>query len=306
MAWRAYQIVFKARSPVHVGWHTLGYIKLTRPYITGRAMWGAMTANKARSNPNNHNFPDYEGIGDLFRSDIITSYFYPALDPQKPMLPKFTDEGIKIGEYNRNEFEKIFIRSFGQTGIGPVTNTAEEETLHESEFISPIVESDSKEEKQQVYFTGYLFLNDKAEYNKEKIKWENLVPALSELYVGGDRKYGWGRLSLDHTLTKEVKDKKFFGHDIDLKNEKLNVTIQKGKPIPAHLAIASTVALDLSGDVEPLVGREWGRVIGYDKKENIGFGRKISKATLCWVPGSIVEKDMMFSINEFGLLNAVE
>ena len=33
MSWRTYRVVYQAKSPVHIGWHTLGYINLTRYYI---------------------------------------------------------------------------------------------------------------------------------------------------------------------------------------------------------------------------------------------------------------------------------
>ncbi len=302
MAWRAYRLIYKAMSPIHIGWHTLGYIKLTRPYITGRAIWGAMTANRARSVAKDGVFPEYEEIGDLFKSKVLTGYLYPALDPQKPLLPKYSDEGIKIGHYNLTEFEKIFIRSFGQTGIVPVTNTAEEETLHESEFISPVIMEASSVEAKQVFFIGYLFLNDEAEYNGKKVRWKDLIPALKELYVGGDRKYGWGRLLLDQDLTKEIRKDNFFNHNIDLKNDKLKLTINEGEPIPAHLIAVDTPALKLQGDVEPLIGRKWGSVLSEKGDEHIGFGREVSKAKICWMPGSILSEEVEFTIGEFGLL----
>ncbi|GFP33893.1 hypothetical protein HKBW3S42_02232, partial [Candidatus Hakubella thermalkaliphila] len=109
-------------------------------------------------------------------------------------------------------------------------------------------------------------------YDK-KIGWDDkdirLKDSVKELFVGGDRKYGWGRLKLNSfTLANDMFD---FGI------EKFpEITIPTGKSIPAHLVINDN--LKLKGDIEPLVGREWGEV--RDKNDKIirkGFGQYITK-----------------------------
>ncbi len=285
MGWTAYRLVYQAKSPIHIGWHTLGYIKLTRYYITGRAMWGAITANLTRS-IGNHGIDGYKEIG----NNVFTGYFYPALNPDLPMLPIFTDTGLAYGDYARSEFERLFIKSYGQTAITPDTNTAEDKSLHESEYISPMVNINGNQ--RPVYFVGYIFLNDNAEYNG-KIDIERMENALSEISIGGDRKYGWGRLKLDSSArTSDM-------FDFKVKNT-LEIEISADESIPAHLEINDS--LNLKGDIEPIVGRIWGEVKDPNGEIHRGFGRKISEAKICWMPGSVLLKQETLRLDAYGIL----
>jgi hypothetical protein len=284
MAWKAYKLSYRALSPVHIGWHTLGYIKLTRHYITGKAMWGAMTANLTRA-LGSTGTSGYEKFGKLLKENIMVSYFYPAIDHEKPLLPKFTSGGLNYGDHTSGQFERLFIKSYGQTAVLPDTNTAEDETLHESEFISPVVYEDEKQ--KAVYFVGYIFISDKAGYN-----WGQIKGAVSEIFVGGDRKYGWGRLLLDDEKTREVKDSMVFGNTLVSDDKGLKIEIEKENSIPAHLGVNNE--LNLKGYIEPLVGMDF--------ENNKGFGQNVSKAEICWVPGSIAANGMTLRIGAYGML----
>lgn len=291
MGWKVYKLVYQAKSPIHIGWHTLGYIKLTRYYITGKNIWAAMTANITRSL---YDYKDYGGIGDLLKEGILTSYFFPAVDLEYPLLPRFTDKGLMYGGYTMPEFERLFIKSYGQTAVVPHSNTAEDETLHESEYISPCVEIGGKQ--CQVYFVGYIFISDKAHYNGKKVDLTEIKLAIYEIFVGGDRKYGWGRLNLDDKYTKECKD--IFGHKytIEPKDGNPQFYLDSNEPIPAHLFVKE--GLNIKGNIEPLVGRDFVK----DK----GFGQKISKEKICWVPGSIAVNEMILKIGDYGVLKKEE
>lgn len=299
MSWAAYRLVYQAKSPIHIGWHTLGYIKLTHYYITGKSIWGAMTANFTRTF-GSPGVVDYKKFGQLFEKDILASYFYPAIDPDIPLLPKYTITGLRYGECSKEDFERLFIKSYGQTAVLPESNTAEDETLHESEYISPCVEI--KGSQQQVFFIGYVFIKEGANYKGDAIDIQNIKLAISEIFVGGDRKYGWGRLSL-FGEPQECED--IFNYRIkDIKADDLEISLGLKDPIPAHLSISSDVKL--KGDIEPLVGREWGEVSGKDRQIRKGFGQKISEAKICWMPGSIClndeEKALTFRIGAYGIL----
>jgi hypothetical protein len=188
MTWEVYRLVYKAMSPVHIGWHTLGYIQRTRPYITGRTMWGAFTANLVRGGFSDSGYNDYKPVGNLLKSGLGISYFYPAVNPDEPMLPRFTAKGVQYGRYDGNTFEKMCIRSFGQTAVIPETNTAEDQSLHESEFISPLAEMGDSAEPSQLYFVGYVWIKADAAYKEEPVKWSELSESLQAVGVGGDRK----------------------------------------------------------------------------------------------------------------------
>ncbi|NJK52088.1 MAG: hypothetical protein HC936_03380, partial [Leptolyngbyaceae cyanobacterium SU_3_3] len=48
MNWRAYRVVFKLKSPMHIGCGKMGNVQRTRPYVTGRVFWGALTMRLTR------------------------------------------------------------------------------------------------------------------------------------------------------------------------------------------------------------------------------------------------------------------
>lgn len=320
MSWNVYRLVYQAMSPIHIGWHTLGYIKLTRHYIPGKNIWGAMTANLTRTY-GSKGIDGYKEFGDLLKTKILTSYFYPALDPDKPLLPHFTKQGLCYGihaaedctakndNYIAGEFERLFIGSFGQTAILPQSNTAEDESLHESEYISPCI--NEKENRKPVFFVGYICIKKNiALKDGRKVGLTTgdvcLMPAIQELFVGGDLKYGWGHLKLQNSPEDEGCQKKMFGYEfVSNCNSPPCIEIPKGSTLPAHLKVES--GLKIKGDIEPLVGRQWGTVRDREGKEISGAGREISSTGVCWMPGSIMEemeekKPQTLRIGEFGIL----
>jgi hypothetical protein len=303
MSWKAYRLVYRAMAPIHIGWHTLGYIKLTRHYIPGKNMWGAMTANLTRTY-GAKGTDGYENFGDLLKKYILASYFYPAIDQNSPLLPHFTEQGLFYGPYAKENFERLFFSSFGQTAILPQSNTAEDESLHESEYIAPAINEEGK--CKQVYFVGYLLIMDGASLDDGKnIAWTDegisIKTAIQELFVGGDMKYGWGCLKLANDSKSEGLQTKVFGYELIPKGKGLCIKIPKYRPLPAHLEIESEIKV--KGDIEPLVGREWGTVKDKDGKQITGAGQRISGARACWVPGSVVAEEKILKVGEFGILH---
>ncbi|WP_295102291.1 hypothetical protein [uncultured Candidatus Kuenenia sp.] len=299
MGWKKYKLVYQAKSPIHIGWHTLGYIKLTRYYITGKNMWGAMTANIVRTL---YEHEDYQGVGKVLKEDIFVSYFYPAIDFQNPLLPKFQNDGLHYGKYPASDFERLFIQSYGQTAVLPESNTAEDQSLHESDFISHYIEGEDVGKHQNVYFVGYVFIHDRARYNGRVLTLKIMEKAIEEIFVGGDKKYGWGRLSLETGKTEEITNGKIFGNQIMSKDEGLCIKVAKNNYIPAHLELKTERNFKIKGNIEPLVGLDWGTPETSPGK--IGAGQRISSARICWMPGSCVEdeNEKELKIGEFGIL----
>lgn len=308
MTWKAYRHVYRAMSPIHIGWHTLGYIKLTRHYIPGKTVWGAMTANLTRTyGP--ENIETYEAVGALLRTDVRISYFYPAIDWNNCLMPQYTDSGLIYGDINRDhylkdEFESLFVGSFGQTAILPQSNTAEDESLHESEYIVSAINEDG--ECKQVFFVGYLFVKEGASLNGQNIITEDgrisITPAIRELFVGGDSKYGWGRLKLSNNPENEEHQTGVFRYEFTSEGGAPCIRIPEGSSLPAHLKIES--GMKVKGDIEPVVGRDWGDIKDSQGREKSGAGQRVSKANICWVPGSVMAEQVRqtLRIGEFGIL----
>ncbi|MFH1859683.1 MAG: hypothetical protein ABH870_01520 [bacterium] len=288
MSWKVHKLVYQAKSPIHIGCHKLGFIQRTRYYITGKAMWGAMTANITRAFHESATAKDYENVGKKLKGDIIPSYFYPATDKENPLIPKFTSEGLKYGHYLAEDFEQLFISSFGQTAIEPANLTAEDETLHETEYIAPVIEEGG--EQKPVYFVGYVFMQTPTVDLNGAREWEKIKEAIKEIFVGGERRYGFGGLILDSSHSVD----KFFEYEVDTTSGSFK--IPKDNPIPGHLSVEQNVSL--KGDIEPLVGREWGV-----KDGKVGFGQKISGVEICWVPGSVLIKKEPLKLVEYGRLS---
>lgn len=312
--WHAYKLIYQAVSPISIGYYKLGFIERTRYYIPGMSIWGAITANLARYlelDCTNHLERHYEEIGtQLLNKYILVSYFYPALRDNslrfRPLVPKFTDNGLSFGEYSIKEFERLFIRSFGQTAIEPKYYTAEEGSLHEIEFIIPNIEEGNEQKK--VYFLGYIFIKDEARYREKTVGFDKsdskeikLKDVISEIFVGKDRGYGFGRLVLSSYRKINPSEDYLFDYlQLNLSGEKVEIKIKKGEPIPAHLPFSTNIRI--KGDIEPLVARRWESLSEDSRK--YGAGQKISKMGIYWIPGSILEceDEISFCVGNFGIL----
>lgn len=290
MPWKCYKLIYKALSPIHIGYHTLGFIQRTRTYIPGKNVWAAITEKLTRelwSDVQSEQKP-HENVGEKVAVSILPAYFYPAVvvEGMKPLFPSFNRRypGVPLG------IESLLTCSHGETAIDPSRLGAEEGSLHETEYIA------NKVEGKDVYFTGYLFLKGEARVNQKEMGWDEgqiiLKDLLKEIHVGGNRRYGFGRLFLEDS--KESKDI-FSFYSLDLTDEWPVVTnINKDVLLLAHLEAEK--ARYIEGDVEPLVGREW--------EPTKGPGQKLSKAKICWMPGSVVKNVQTFKIGEYGIWKA--
>ena len=179
-----YKLVFRQVQPIHIGSGSYGVINETRIFIPGWTMWGALT--KAYNLKNN--FPLSENQ-DLFKN---ISCFYPAFkerDNFDILFPKFENGEFYLGEYSEDKFRAKFVDVFMSTAIDPLSNTALAESLHELNVILPGVKADfaeeNKKEEKQLYWIGIVQIDD-----SEKIP--------REIFIGGDTKYGLGRMVLEN------------------------------------------------------------------------------------------------------------
>lgn len=260
--WIPYLVTFKLLSPIHVGWRKTGNLQQTRPYVTGRALWGALTACLVRDSCGN----DYKTMGEEVDKQLAYTYFYPSTDKRKCDFYWDDWEGFSwkyLGSYISTALQK---------GRG-----AEEGSLHEIEFIAPATRDD-----EPVYLVGYIFEKDGCD-----LKWKKV---LNRLQFGGERGYGWGRV-LSNAQPQKVN--KVF--NLSMKSEPINdrpiLIIPKGNVLLAHTLADS---INCNGIIEPLVGRE-------TDTKTANFGKSCSKAKICWSPGSKVNDEISVQIEERGL-----
>jgi len=290
VSWQTYRLVFRLESPLHVGWRKTGNLMQTRPYLPGRVLWGAVTASLTQWLGE----VDYAALGEWACDHLRFGYFFLARDPDKPLYPVYLtthkQPGIDYGqeEMPEAEFERRFLSSLTSTAIAHEANAAQEGSLHEVEFLVS-----SLALGQPVYLVGHLFTQS----SNEVICQENDIVArglslyeqvMASLRVGGERRYGFGRLMLCRNQCE--KTDKLFDYRTDQQNGNLCVTIPVQKPLLAHAIADST---NVKGSSEPVVSREW--------VPRHGPGRQVTSLGLCYVPGSITTSETTFSIGHYGI-----
>jgi len=266
MPWTAYKIILQVASPLHVGSQKIGNIQQTRPYVTGRALWGAITARLTRdffTPPGN-----YAAVGEQVHNALAFSYFYPALNQGQDVWLRW----LKPAQ----EFDWLFLDTYASTALadGHVAETA---SLHETEFIAP-----RTRDNRFVFLVGYIF-----EKQGNTLPWRN---TLDRLQFGSERGYGWGRVKLARP-PEASNDCLGFSHDLTESSPKLWIPAESH--LPAHTL--ATAFSNVDGLVEPFLGREWDDKLG-------GSGRRVSRAQICWSPGSKTQVSFWLRIGNFGVL----
>lgn len=304
-----YELQYRALSPVHIGYKKIGFLKTTRYYVTGKAMWGAITANLTRYLFEKPTAGNYRTVGEFVKENIKMTYFFLKVG-NKIYNPKYTGKGLVYGNLSENEFEKKFIYSFVSTALNE-TKTAEDGSLHETEYIRNNVRIDDTIEN--VCWTGYVFVNEHAESGNFKVTFSDdnfiieaernkQVEALEffdKMGIGGERNYGFGRMKLNDL--KKVNNNEIFGYGLD------------GSMIKSPIALGHvehTNNIEYIGEVEPLVGRNWNKKDGrnYRKVESKrGAGREPTFHNVCFVPGTYFNgrKKLNFEVVEYGILRIV-
>lgn len=291
MSWQTYRLVFRLESPLHIGWRKIGNLMQTRYYVPGRIWWGAVTANLTRWSGQT----DYNNKGEWVWNNLRFGYFFPAEAVDTPLYPVQDDGRTVYGngtwKMEETEFERYFLSSSASTAIAYQSNSAEDGSLHEVEFIKPYLDLE-----RPVYLVGHLFVrqNNEIVTNSNDVKINGLSlfsQVMSGLQIGGERRYGFGRLTLCQTKCQWVNA--IFGCQVDTHNGQCCVTVSANNPLLAHTK-AEDFSEDspLQGSIEPIISREWNQS---------GPGRGITLVGLCYVPGAVVTSETTFTIERYGI-----
>ena len=199
-AW--YKLVFKQIQPIHIGAGSYGVINETRIFIPGWTMWGALT--KA------YNVLKGEPIDQIKESFENISCFYPSIGKSGDiMFPHFNNGTFHLGEYSENQFRSLFADTYVSTAILPRTQTALDNSLHEINVVLPkpkkifkkIIKetsaSSNVSSESNLYWHGIVKLNDEI---------KNFLKTDMEIFVGGDKRYGFGLLKLESIKTTNEKE----------------------------------------------------------------------------------------------------
>lgn len=223
MAWDCYPLVFRLLSPLHIGRRKVGNLQQTRPYVSGKVVWAALTARLTRQTWQGNNNSAYQTIGRRLLTEMRFSYLWPSLEPPTPYFPWLYP----------NDFDYNLLGGFTSTARNDSQNAAKDGSLHETEFISHFTRTGSP-----VFLVGCLWVQQ----SFTETGWQK---AIREISLGGERGYGWGRVRLENELNKTV-------HPSIPDPE--NFTWQ-GR-ISAHLRATPNPPPNVQGEIEPLVGWE--------------------------------------------------
>lgn len=284
MTWHTYRIVFRLRSPLHIGCGKIGNLQRTRLYVTGRVLWGALTqrlTRDAESGPAT-NPRLYQAMGERVHNQLAFTYFFPTTD----------EEGcISLWPWDKG-FRSRFMSSWASTALKHPQRSADEGTLHEVECIVPhTIDTD-----QPVYLTGYMFARADAP------DWQSV---LHRLQLGGEQGYGWGKIDPAQPPQLWSGEPLFEWYTIE--SDTWPPILQAGEEalLPAHALAANFLeagsmreaVTGVKGSIEPVVGRE-------THPKNGRRGVWISQARICYPPGSRVPVGTRLQVGPFGIWEA--
>ncbi|GBD02287.1 hypothetical protein HRbin18_02024 [bacterium HR18] len=282
MAWSLYRWVWQVESPLHIGMAPAGMLNRTRLYVPARTLWGALTAELARSKATS--FPDYKGIGERLKKETRFSYLYPAEEVDgewKAWLPRYREgKGLVWEREDRAKSEKN--RAFRMrllstrpgTAIAPESNTAHEGTLREFEVVGPYWRDEMG--GRPVALVGYVFVQSGTGAAEDKLQLCG-SPVPEVLWCGGDTRYGLGKIRW--VACRKVTD--FFGCPVEC--DKADPVVQQSCRILAHVPANS---MHMQGEYELLIGWD-------DNKLQ-------SSAELYWQPGTVSNKPLPWKVLEDG------
>ncbi|MGQ9712923.1 MAG: RAMP superfamily CRISPR-associated protein [Desulfotomaculales bacterium] len=279
MTWRCFRVTYELLSPLHIGHHRVGNVQRTRRYIPARNLWGAVTERLTRAGfgvaPG-----DYRATGAWVKEHCAFSYWFVS-DERGLLAPRHGEGGLRYGSLKEFKFDSEYLAAYVSTALDPAATSAETGSLHEVEVIA----ERNRKTGERTRVGGWVFLDEQASQQFGDLdRWGHW---LGELQVGGERRYGFGRLRLSEW---EIADKLLNARVVQ-EGDRPGVEVPEGEPLLAH---APALEIAAQGAIEPLVGRE-------TDGDSSCFGKKLTPAVLCWVPGAVVEKETAARIDAFGL-----
>ena len=263
MSWRAYGLVLRLTSPLHVGWRAVGNLQQTRPYVPARTLLGAFTARLTRDAGRS----DYRAVGEEVAAHLACTYLYPTTDPQ----------GLEV-EFPWSDADRFAWRFLGShastalaSGGGPELGS-----LHETEYVAP-----RTRDGWPVYLAGTLFVRE-----GWTLPWRDALPRLQ---LGAQRAYGWGRVRPESPA--RATDGRDHGLRLGLAGERPVVALARDEVLLAH---ASWRGVAGEGAVEPWLGRE-------TDERAARFGARVGRAEVCWAPGTRLKEPARLAITRQGV-----
>ena len=200
--------------------------------------------------------------------------FYPSFDPKgnDVFFPTYKSADLHYGDFTEEWFRNKITDTFISTSVEPVINAAKDSTLHEIETILP----KDKYDKKQIFWVGLVGLILDDNNSNEFIQDEafSYFEHYPEIIVGGDGRYGLGRLQLEDYCKSSAEELTEWQIDID------------GRFINNRKAIKNYITVqDIS-----LIEGEYKTVFQYNYGDSSNNPQLApNKYYLCYLPGSEVK-----------------
>lgn len=284
MTWRRLSLCFELLSPLHIGFlpNRSGTVMArTRCYVPGKNLWGAVTeslVSRLHSNPTPANFHE---VGESMREQITFSYFYLS-DGAQLFAPDYTTSGMAWANLTDRAFRARFIGSQVSTAIGE-TGGAQDAGLHEIEFIRHRVGSPEHTAKR-VLLMGVVWVRAGAAIAAQRLDLHDGSVLLDgadifqAVVLGGERNYGFGRLSRVLAPVSCVGA----ANDLWPDDPETVMPVNGKRALISHAPYRQD--LIFKGDIEIVAGREYQANSGAAAFR--GPGQRTSIAGYCFAPGT--------------------
>jgi hypothetical protein len=277
VSWGLYRWVWLVESPLAIGAPPAGSLNRCRLYVPARALWGALTAESARAAAGT-GLPAYEKTAKRLAQDARLSYLFPAESIENrwlAWLPRY-EEGRGLvwcredgtSTVDDRTFRYCLLTARASTAIDPRNEAAAEGSLRETECIA----DRWRGSRNRVAMTGYVFVREGAEFSPT----QDFV-----IHVGGDTRYGLGRLLCIEVTEHDRVDGRVFGRAVACGERDPQIASCTAL---AHADAPGEADAEPRGDLELLSG--WDR----SRLEALGDRRPL------WVPGSSWQRELSWEI----------
>lgn len=206
MSKKWYKLIFKQMEPIHIGTGNYGVLSETRIFIPGWTMWGALTKRYGRYLGGTEE--DFNVSKELFKT--ISCFFPSFKENENPLFPTYVDGLSYLGSMSEKDFRAEFTDTYISTAISPVMQAAKDELLHEIEVILPMAKTGMKESNNSLYWSGLFSISDDESVADSVL---HLLKEGLELKLGGESRYGFGRIKLIRKCEITKEELEFWGLD---------------------------------------------------------------------------------------------
>lgn len=343
MSWSVWQVLLRLRSPLHVGWRRAGNCWQCRPYLPAYPLLCALAARLTESGLRWCGGEDpYSANLNWLKDHVRLTYFFPALvmresgdlleiavfvpcydeggnllfyqqlQTMERTITKNSACGTQCQEWLASEFDYLFLDAQARTALTQPDRVAQTGALYHCEFLRPHTRDHEAFASRPVYLTGYVVLDGEAKSKllqpdvgrSEEHVWRLLF---DRLQVGGERRLGWGLLTLQKWAEVQAGSELLGLNGLGLRlNQGVEIYVSENRPVLGH---AITGQVQLCGPVEILFRRETCVVGGVPRS---GFritvpgqeNGSIAAPRPYYLPGSLTGGTAQFLLTPDGLWQA--